>query len=175
MATADDVLRPDFLDGIADLPLATVRERRAQCLEVETALSFARRLVHGRLDILANERQRRVGGEASDLHALVEDLPAILAEKGRAAGPGRLVQQLGPTEAVDPLVARLDELTPPGIVSDPTAVTGTELDGHIERLVAFEQELSAQRHVLHDLLDALQAEITRRYRTGEATVDALLQ
>ena len=35
--------------------------------------------------------------------------------------------------------------------------------------------MSSQRHALFERIDALQAEITRRYKTGEATVDSLLQ
>lgn len=175
MATADDVLRADYLDGLTGLPLGDVRLKRAECLEVETALSYVRRLIHGRLDILANERARREGGSIGDLHALVEDLPTILAEKTRSTGPGRLVQQLGPTDAVDPLVAELDELAPSTVVSDPTDLGDEELADVMDRLVRLEQTVSARRHDLHATIDALQAEITRRYRTGEATVDALLQ
>ncbi len=175
MATADDVLRPDYLEGIETMSLDDVRARRSACLELETSLSYVRRLIHGRLDILANERSRRDGGTVGDLHALVEDLPAILAEKGRAGGPGRLVQALGPTDAVEPLVARLDAISPPGIVSDPTNATDEDLANQVELLVTYEREMSDQRHALHATIDALQAEITRRYRTGEASVDALLQ
>lgn len=38
-----------------------------------------------------------------------------------------------------------------------------------------EQEVSGVRRRLHAQIDQLQAEITRRYRSGEASVDALLQ
>jgi hypothetical protein len=52
-------------------------------------------------------------------------------------------------------------------------------DGEVAELVAelgrFEADVSAQRRSLHDRIDSIQAEITRRYRTGEATVDALLR
>ncbi len=175
MATADDVLHGDYTEGLEGLSLDDVRARRADCLEVETALSYVRRLIHGRLDILANERVRRDGGEAGDLHSLVEELPSILAERGRVGGPGRLVQQLGPTEAVDPLIAQLDEMAPAGIVSDPTSVSDDDLRALTERLIELERTVSRQRHELHATIDTLQAEMTRRYRTGEASVDALLQ
>jgi hypothetical protein len=35
--------------------------------------------------------------------------------------------------------------------------------------------VSSHRHDLFTRIDALQAEITRRYKTGEASVDSLLQ
>ncbi len=42
-------------------------------------------------------------------------------------------------------------------------------------LAGVEADLSTQRKALFDRLDALSAEITRRYRTGEASVESLLQ
>jgi hypothetical protein len=38
-----------------------------------------------------------------------------------------------------------------------------------------EHAVSARRRSLHERIDALQSELTRRYKTGEATVDSLLQ
>ena len=35
--------------------------------------------------------------------------------------------------------------------------------------------MSRRRRSLHERIDALQAEITRRYRTGEASVESLLR
>jgi hypothetical protein len=35
--------------------------------------------------------------------------------------------------------------------------------------------VSEQRQALFERIDALQAEITRRYKTGEASIDSLLQ
>lgn len=47
-------------------------------------------------------------------------------------------------------------------------------DLSFRRLEAAEREISGQRRVLHQRLDAIQAEMARRYRDGEADVDALL-
>ena len=44
-----------------------------------------------------------------------------------------------------------------------------------DQLTAFEQRVSGHRRELFERIDALQAEITRRYKTGEASVDSLLQ
>ena len=44
-----------------------------------------------------------------------------------------------------------------------------------DQLHLLEREVSAERRVLHDILDTLQGELVRRYRTGEATVDGLLR
>ena len=44
-----------------------------------------------------------------------------------------------------------------------------------EKLSAYEADVSARRKALFEQIDALQAEITRRYKTGEASVESLLQ
>ena len=49
-----------------------------------------------------------------------------------------------------------------------------ELANVRDRLEKYEREASSRRHDLHSIIDALQAEIARRYRSGEASVDSLL-
>ena len=41
-------------------------------------------------------------------------------------------------------------------------------------LVTFEKKVSGLRRTLFDRIDALEAELTRRYKSGEASVDSLL-
>jgi len=55
------------------------------------------------------------------------------------------------------------------------AVDDSALRALADELDAYEHKVSGQRQALFDRIDALQAEITRRYKTGEATVDALLR
>jgi len=49
-----------------------------------------------------------------------------------------------------------------------------ELDALSAALEAFEHDRSHERHDLFDRLDALSAELVRRYRDGEASVEGLL-
>ena len=49
-----------------------------------------------------------------------------------------------------------------------------ELSGLEHELTAFERRVSDDRRDRYDRLDALSAELVRRYREGEATVDGLL-
>ena len=165
---------PRDLSTVEQWPIEDVRAARAELQEVETGLSYVRRVVQGRLDIVNAElARRRDGGEPSDLRALIEELPSILGEHLRAPGVGRLPTGLG-EGTVDPeLEARLadaavagDDL--PGLTDDALAALGTRL-GDLER------EVSDRRRDLFASIDALQAELTRRYRTGEADVESLLR
>ena len=79
-AAVDALLDPAFLDGMGSRPMAEVRRLRRQAEQEEVNLSYTRRLLQGRLDIVRRELQRRAD---NDGRSLVDLLPEILAEKGR--------------------------------------------------------------------------------------------
>jgi hypothetical protein len=171
----DDLVAPGFLDGLTDMPLADVRARRGEANEVETGMSYLRRLIQGRLDILLAERHRRVAGEeAGDLADLVDRLPEILGEHVHAPGLGRLPTFMSPGEVDDSLMVRLDRIIPPSLLTALPTLDDAAFDRAVDGLVELEREVSARRHALHVVLDQLQDEIVRRYRDGEASVDNLL-
>jgi hypothetical protein len=87
----DRILADDYLAGLSDRPVAELRALRAQCQTVETQLSYLRRMVQGRHDIVTGEIDRRShGGDRYDVSDLVDRLPEILADRIHAPGPGRL-------------------------------------------------------------------------------------
>ena len=49
-----------------------------------------------------------------------------------------------------------------------------ELQSKLSALAMLEQEVSADRRAIHWVIDRLQGELVRRYKTGEATVEGLL-
>lgn len=173
--TLEQILAEDYVGDVSALDIIEVRARRAQCKDVETGLSYLRRLVQGRLDVVAAELARRADGTSSeDLENLIARLPELLAASTRTPGTGRLPQSIG-TGTIDPgLDAELDEILSHGRLTDISEVTDAELASAREALEAFEHKVSGLRRSLFDRIDALEAELTRRYRTGEATVDSLL-
>ncbi len=174
MDATDRLLTPDLLDGLAARPIDDVRALRAQCVEVETGLSYLRRMVQGPLDIVHREQVRRSSGDEGDLATLVDELPGLLAEHTRSAGVGRLPQTLEPTSVDPALEAELDGLVGGGRIATVPEMSDADLDELAAGLTAFERKVSEQRHAYFERIDALQAELTRRYRTGEATVESLL-
>jgi hypothetical protein len=151
-----------------------VRAKRAECQEVEVGLSYLRRVVQGRLDIVFADLQRRAGGEPADLAALVDQLPEILGDQARPAGYGRLPTLIVPSDT-DDLTADVDAVADPTRLSSLSDMEEEQVRGLADALGELERRTSHQRRLLLDRLDVLQEEIVRRYKEGEASVDSLLK
>jgi hypothetical protein len=173
MATFDDVLAAGYLDDLRSLPLEVVRTKRGECQQVEQAISYERRLVQGQLDIVGAVLRRRSGGETPEEGALVDDLKNILAERVRSPGYGRLPTLMAPAMD-DALVAEVESFTNASPLASLEEMDDDKLRSLTDDLGELEQRLSDQRRQLHERIDALQEEVVRRYKEGEATVEGLL-
>ncbi|OLF09512.1 aerial mycelium formation protein [Actinophytocola xinjiangensis] len=168
----DRVLAPDYVSDLDRLDLAEVRARRDDAAQEETDLSYLRRLLHARIDIVKAERTRRAeGGSAS----VVERLAEILADNAVGPAPvgsGRH-QTLEPSRAeahrrhVEALVSDAD-------LSDVTSLPDERLDLALRTYVAEEASVSQRRREVQQVVDVLNDQIATRYRAGSASVDRLL-
>lgn len=167
----DKVLAEGYTDALETLTLEEVRERRHEAEQEEVDLSYLRRVLQGRLDILRAELARRKGDGTN----LVESLSTILADEGSVSSPRGLGRHsaLEPSRAdahrrhVEALIADVD-------LSNPAAHDDASLQRVLGVLESEEHEVSVKRREVQKVMDALTAEITRRYREGDADVSALL-
>ena len=174
----DRVTADGYLAGLSSRPIEAVRAMRAECQALENTLSYVRRVAQGRLDIVGAElARRRAGGDPADLSELIGQLPDILADRTRPSGALGARPPLDLfADAIDDEHSReVDAIFNPADAGTLTALDDPHLEEVREQLASYEHLTSARRQQLHTLIDALQAEITRRYRTGEATVDSLLR
>jgi hypothetical protein len=164
----DIVLEPEYLADLSDVSLDELRERRESAEDVETQISYYRRLLHGRLDLLDFELRRRNGQEE---RTLIEALPEILAT-GMTFGNEPNLRHIETMPPIPATTGRrlIDKIMDDGILTQLPELSDDELTEAIDRLGEVEQELSAQRRQLHTVIDALQDEIIARYRSqqGEA-------
>lgn len=175
-ADLEAILDPGYLEDLPSRDMDVIRSMRAESQEVETGLSFLRRLVQGRLDIVGVELARRAeGGDPGDLPDLIARLPQVLADRTHAPGVGRLPQVMAPGELPPSLQAELDSIVGAAELSDLPTIDDDRLRSMADRLADLEHRVSDQRRALFERIDALQAEITRRYKSGEASVDSLLK
>src|SRR4051794_28098870 len=168
----DRVLAPDYVADLGQLELTEVRARRDDAAQEETDLSYLRRLLHGRIDIVKAEQKRRAEGGSS---SVVERLVEILSDNavGQApAGSGRH-QPLEPSRAeahrrhVEALVSDAD-------LSDVGSLPTERLDLALRTYAAEEASVSQRRREVQKVVDALNDEIGARYKAGSASVDTLL-
>ena len=168
----DRVLAEDYLADLTTAPLADVRRKRTEAEQEEVDLSYIRRMVQGRIDVVRAELNRREGSGGNG--SLIDGLAVILADepRGPARGMGRY-SSVEPSRAdshrryVESLVADVD-------LSDVSARASDDLAHAMRTLSEEEHKLSAKRRAVQQVMDACSAEITRRYRDGEADVAALL-
>ena len=171
------ILAPDYTEGLAELSLDEVRARRTECQEVELGLSYARRLVQGRLDIIHAELERRGAGEGpSDAGALVDRLKEgeMLGDQTRPAGFGRLPTLMAPDEASDEFSSEIDEVADAESLADLPELEDGVVRKLADQLTALERSLSDRRRQVFDRIDAFQGEIVNRYKSGSADPDQLL-
>ncbi|GAA2263303.1 aerial mycelium formation protein [Streptomyces amakusaensis] len=161
------------------LRLPELRALRRDSQRDEADLSYVRRLLHGRIDILRAELARRARPPAPPVDRLVVDRLVV----------DRLSEILADTPSRHRTSARHVTLSPPHgeeyrrlasdmladvELSDLTARTDEELLAGTGRLIRYEQQVSGRRQLLQRTADDCSAEIARRYREGEAQVDDLL-
>jgi hypothetical protein len=176
MARIDDLLAPAYLEGLTSIPIDELRSRRSECQSVEGSLSYLRRLVQGRLDIVLSELHRRQEGEEpSDVSSIIDHLPEILSEKVRPSANARPPTSVEPAEIDADLVARIDGIADGKRLSSLPELDDADINRLSDELADLERELSLQRRALHERIDVLQEELVRRYKTGEASVDSLLK
>jgi hypothetical protein len=170
-AAVDELLEPSFLDGAMQASMAEVRRLRRQAEQEEVNLSYTRRLLQGRLDIVRRELQRRA---EHDGRSLVDLLPEILSEKGRGPAHGLGRHQTVQPSAPEEYESWVNCLAPDVDLSAITDLTDAKLEKAARALAEAESGLSERRRGVQQVMDGLAAELGRRYREGEADVAALL-
>ena len=153
----------------AELSLDDLRALRQQLQHEDDVVSYARRVAQARMDLVKSEHARRSAGPDADLSEQIGD---VLSQHltGGPARPPRPTENLSDnalSEELDGVCAeyhfgRLAELDE------------AELEALSNAIGDFEGRVSSDRRERFNRLDALSAELVRRYRDGEANVDSLL-
>ncbi|HVF54085.1 MAG TPA: hypothetical protein VNC78_10865 [Actinomycetota bacterium] len=161
------IVEPDYVADLGGRSMEDLRGLRDECRDGEAEISFERRLCQARIDILEAELDRRSGKGDSDL---VARLPEILAAQAAPVTGSPL-----PTRApdfsiprnVDVPRRRVNEVVGEQTLARLPQIPTDEAKGILASLAAYEEKLSAQRRLIHDVMDLIQAEIVRRYVSGE--------
>ena len=137
----DEILSGSYTENLDTKSEKEIRELRDTAREIETEMSYLRRLAQSRLDIFKAEQNRREkGGTLGDLIAM---LPSILAS--------------GETRSSSTNSRWLKSVNPDVVCLQETKAQSDQLD-----LKEFEKEVSQKRKDLHKVIDALEGEIAKR-------------
>ena len=165
------VVEPDYAQDLEKKSLDELRAMRDECREGENELSFERRLCQARIDILSAELERRTGdgGGSSDI---LDKLPEILATDTVAARGDSPIPERAPDFSVPRNVdvprRRVEEIAGEQTLARLSSMSTEEVRGLIASLGEHEADVSARRREVQTVVDAIQAEIVRRYVSGEA-------
>lgn len=151
------------------LGLPELRGLRRDAQRDEADLSYVRRILQGRIDILRAELARRTDPETP----VVDRLSEILADAPSSRSASARHVTLGTPHGEEYRLLAAEMLSDVEL-SDLGARTDEELHEGMGKLVRYEQQVSRRRQQLQRTADDCSAEITRRYREGEAQVDDLL-
>jgi hypothetical protein len=163
----DVMLEPAYVDGIDSMSMDEVRERHEALLEVETEVSYVRRLAQARIDIVEAELERRArGGSVGDLVAM---LPSILADETPRGSPAnsRLPRHLAPSMDITWKRGLEYLITDATLVNLPT-ISVDELRTTVDQLHQLEREVSDRRRALHRVIDRVEEELASRHKLGRA-------
>ena len=150
---------------------AELRSARANLQMQEDVISFVRRMAQGRCDLARDEQRRRVDGTPASGMSVVD----IANVFGQEHGGGSSRPPRDTAVSLDhPLVQELDALCDEVGFGALASLDVDSLDAAIDRLAAFERTCSNERRSLFDRIDALTKELVGRYKSGGASVDALL-
>lgn len=160
----DHVLAPEYLDGLDDQPIDQLRRMERDCVEIETEVSYVRRLAQGRIDILEAERDRRAaGGSVGDLIAA---LPKILADDGRSGVADTRAQPvLAPSDSIT-WNRGLERLINDATLVNLPNISDAELQATLAQLRELEEDVSGRRRSVHAVLDAVTHAVAARLATA---------
>jgi hypothetical protein len=161
----DVMLEEGYLDGLEAKSLDEVRTMHEECLEVETEVSYVRRLAQARIDIVRAELDRRsAGGSVGDLVAM---LPKILADESPRTDPAhsRLPRHLAPSPAIT-WRRGLERLITDATLVNLPSLTEDELNDTVEQLRTLEGEMSERRRALHGVIDGIESDLAARHKVG---------
>jgi len=147
---ADGVARP-----WSELTLDELRAYRRRLADEEDRVSYWRRLVHARIDVLEAEAHH-------ERPLTIEELVRVLGDTGAGRGRTALVS----VQAAEPLpdLPVLEEMWVTELDPNDTAAVRAA----VERLRTAEQQLTDYRRALHERLDTATETLIARYREDPA-------
>ena len=155
--------------NLESLPTEQLKATKKLAEETEVKISFARRMIQGRIDTLGLDPSQ-LGTARSD--AEISSLKSAINSQGGQSSFGRFVDADISQEQIDQVEDELSSLILETASNASPSLSGQ--DREKSALVEVEHYLSGLRKKVFMAIDAINAELVVRYRTEPAMVDSLL-
>jgi predicted HTH transcriptional regulator len=164
----------EWVSDIGSMSDAELKGQIGELASTEQEISYSRRILHGKIDLLRAElvnrlRARHDAGQESITDADVAKLTDLITAAESEATPGGPLVDAELETAEETGTSTVNEGFP-----DLSELSDPELKDLIRKLTEEEREISYQRRILHGKIDILRAELVNRMRTqreeGEATI-----
>lgn len=155
----DEVLDPAYVENIGNLDIDEIRNRRRIAELEETDLSYLRRLVQGRIDIVRAELSRRSPSRQD--RDIISHLADILAADEELGSPLRFVTRSEPSR-VGNRRRQAEALVSDPRFSEIESRNSAELEEFLALLGHHERLISDQRRAVQDVIDLCIGELARR-------------
>lgn len=165
----------EWVSDIGSLSDAELKSLIGDLASNEQDISYNRRILHGKIDLLRAElvnrlRARHDEGKEAITDADVAKLTDLIAAsaEGESSPGGQLADASELSQGTAQVKSTMESFPDLGTLTDP------QLKDLIRLLTDEEREISYQRRILHGKIDILRAELVNRVRTqreeGEATI-----
>ncbi len=162
------VLGPEFISGCESWSSELLRERRQEAENLEASISYARRLIQGRIDVLHTYSREGSPNALQDSFSRVKD-----AITGHMTAPtSRIAHNDVSGDSLIPTSREISSLV--GVDIEVTVDTPEEVQSKLEGLKMAEVQLSGYRKELHRIIDILRHQLVLRYQSGQISVDQIL-
>jgi len=167
------IIDESYISNLSACTTDEVRRRKAEASAEEAALSYARRILQGKIDLLMAELASRRGGASHELSDTVSDIAQALEPKRRREFRGRFPAFVEPPDSE--VVRHVEQIAADPVFTFLEQTSEDELAWIAGRLKDEERRISDLRSRVHAQIDALEAELVRRYASGEASVEEVLE
>lgn len=159
MRRLDQVLDPAYILHLTDLPVDEIRHRRHVAELEETDLSYLRRLIQGRIDIVKAELSRRNPSHRD--RDIISHLADILAADEEVTSSSRFIALIEPSR-VGSRRRQAEALIADPRFAEIESRNTAELEEFLGLLGHHEREVSDQRKAVQGVIDACVGELARR-------------
>lgn len=165
------VLDPAFLEDVHDIPIEAIRERRDKANRIENLLSYLRRVLQARIDLLQPDALSQTGSE----EVFVALSKALTDTRAPAPSSARWIEvELG-VDDLRQADAWLEGQFGIDVEMSLEFAHGEPAQEYLKLLQSAERGISELRHKLHAVQEVMSSDIIERYRRGDASVEALLE